>query len=176
MFILENFVIKPLELEDTNSLNDLLLSNSERFQRYFPKTLEENKNIKETQEYILRKKDLFHGKNEFTLALKDVKSKIVAGLVIIKNINLENKNGEVAYCIGTDFEGKGWMTQAVKELTLFAFDELELDSVYILVHKSNIPSVRVAQKAGFIWTKTVINGHTPPNENPIDMEYYELKK
>lgn len=176
MFVLDDFIIEPLILEDANSLSELLLSNIKRFQRYFPKTLAENKNIKATKEYILRKESLIQSKEEFTLALKEVSSGKVAGLVIIKNINLEKKDAEVAYCIDPDFGGKGWMTKAVNALVPFAFEELGLNSLYILAHKTNVPSVRVAEKIGFIWTKTMINGHAPPNEDPLDMEYFELKK
>ncbi len=176
MIKVKDFYIDALELKDAKSLSNLLLSNAKRFQRYFPKTLAENKSLEETKEYILNKGKLVETKGEYTLGLKDAKSKEIAGLVIIKNINREKQDAEVAYCIGANFGGKGWMTKAVNAIIPLAFEDLGLNSLYILAHKTNIPSVRVAEKTGFIWAKIVINGHTPPNEEPLDMEYFELKK
>ena len=42
-----------------------------------------------------------------------------------------------------------------------------------IVHVQNKASVRVAEKCGYEWKKTLLKAHTPPKEEPLDMELYE---
>ena len=37
-------------------------------------------------------------------------------------------------------------------------------------------SIRVAEKTGFIWKKTLQQEYTPPGESTLDMELYELER
>lgn len=172
MVNLGDISIIELQLDDATSLNKMLLNNSKRFQRFFPKTLEENLNMKMTQEYILNKKSLIANKKEYTLGIKNNASNNVIGLIIIKNINRELEDGELAYCIDVDFGGQGRMTKTVEQICNFAYDKIKLKSLYVLTHKTNVPSVRVTEKTGFIWIETKLKSHTPPGESALDMEKF----
>ncbi len=108
--------------------------------------------------------------------IKENRTAIVVGLVYIKELDWDKKQGEFAYCLAGEYESKGLMSIAVKELSAHAFDNLRLEILQIIVHKSNIGSIRVAEKCNFIWQKTLLKGYTPPNEAPLDMELYELYK
>ena len=66
------------------------------------------------------------------------------------------------------------MSSVVKALSIHAFSKLELEVLQIIVHKSNIGSIKVAEKCNFVWRKTLLKSYTPPNEAPLDMELYEL--
>jgi len=173
MIDLGDFSIVVLDLADAESLNAMLLKNTRRFQRYFPKTLEQNQNLEMTTEYILKKKSLMGSSKEYTFGLKYKQSNEIIGLVIIKNINREIDDAEVAYCVDVDFEGKGIVTKAVNEICQFSIEEINLKSLFILAHKTNMPSVRVAEKIGFVWSETEFESYTPANEiEPIDMEKF----
>lgn len=165
--------IVVLQLDDATSLNNLLLNNTERFQRFFPKTLAQNLNIKMSEEYILTKKLLIATNEEYTLGLKEKISGDIIGLVIIKNINREIADAEVAYCLGANFGGKGLMTKAVNEIGRFAKEECHLKTLFILAHKTNRPSIRVAEKTGYDWSETQLKSYTPVNEaDALDMEKF----
>ena len=82
----------------------------------------------------------------------------------------------MAYCIDSKYEGKGLTTKAVKFLSQYAIDNISLETLQVVVHKSNNGSIKVARNCGYKWEKTLINEYTPPNESPLDMELYELKK
>ena len=96
------------------------------------------------------------------------------GLIYIKKLNWTKKEGEFAYCIGYEYEGKGITTKAIKILSNHAFDTLNLKTLQIIVHPSNKPSIKVAENCNFTWIKTLEKEHTPPGEKPLDMELYEL--
>ncbi|TRX00352.1 GNAT family N-acetyltransferase [Flavobacterium gawalongense] len=172
----EAFQIVPLKPEDAVSLNELMVSNTERFKRFFPKTLSNNLTIEASESYISNKSKEIQSNSEFTFAIKDNETQNIAGLIIIKKLNWETKQGEFAYCIGSKYEGKGLTTFAVKEISNYAFNNLKLKTLQIISHKTNFGSIKVAENCGFIWKRTLSNEFTPTNELPLDMELYELTR
>ena len=91
-------------------------------------------------------------------------------------MNWETGQAEFAYCIGEEQEGKGWTTKAVKEVSNYAFNELNLKTLQIISHKTNFGSIKVAENSGFVWKRTLANEFTPTDELPLDMELYELTR
>ena len=65
-------------------------------------------------------------------------------------------------------------TKAVKTLSKYAFKELGLKTLQIIVHKDNTPSNKKEKKCHFKWQKTLIKSFTPTGKTAIDMELYEL--
>lgn len=174
MIQINSFHIDFLKQEDAESLSEMMVSNSNRFNRYFPITLSKNLSLQDSEKYIIEKNKERETKSEYTFAIKESTSFKIAGIIILKEINWNIKKGEFAYCIDMNFENKGIMSKAILSVSKFAFDVIELDKLQIIVHKDNIGSTKVAQKSNFIWKKTLLNEYTPPNESPLDMELYEL--
>lgn len=170
----ENFILDKLKPIDSNQLYQFILDNKERLKLYFPVTLEMNSSLEKTEEYISIKNKEIAEKTNFTLAIRDATNQQIGGLIIIKKIDWDKKQGEFAYCIGSKLEGKGVTSFAVKEMTKFSFEELGLKILQIIAHKTNLGSVKVAENNGFVWQKTLQNEFTPTNGTPLDMELYEL--
>jgi len=175
MYKSETFSISPLGLSDAESLTRMMTLNAERFQKYFPKTLSQNLNIEDSKSYILRKAVENKNKIEFTFAIKETESQNVAGLIILKELDMTKREGEFAYAMDEKFEGKGWMTIAVNEFAKFAFYEIDLKTLKIITHRSNLGSCKVAEKNRFIWKETLKDEYTPVNGSPLDMELYTLQ-
>mgnify|MGYP000129661966 CR=1 FL=1 len=173
MITTKHFTIDDLQLSDALALSKLMVENKSRFERDFPATLAQNLSETASIEYIQRKQKENASKTEFTWAIRDNKTNKVAGLIILKELDWEKGIGEFAYCIGAAFEGRGWVTRIIKELTTYAFAELGLRTLQIIAHETNMASIRVAEKCGFIWQKKILKAHTPPNGIALDMELYE---
>lgn len=167
--------ISHVQVEDALQLNKLLVSNTERFIRYLPKTLSENRTFESTKRYIKTKMESAQRNEEFLLVVKDSYGQNIIGLVILKNIDWVLKQGEFAYCIGKQFQRKGLMTEAIKASTQYATEELGLKTIQIIAHKTNQSSVNVALNSGFEWKETLEKEFTPLNEPALDMELYELR-
>jgi ribosomal-protein-alanine N-acetyltransferase len=167
--------MEHLQTEDALHLNKLLVSNTQRLKRFLPKTLAANSTLEGTKSYISHKLKAKQSKLEFVFTLKDKSSRNIAGLVILKNLDWTEKKGEFAYCIGEKFEGNGWMSEAVKASSHYAMKKLGLSTLQIIAHKDNIGSVKVALNSGYEWKETLENEFVPLNEEPLDMELYELK-
>lgn len=168
------FEINPIHNGDAWKLCDFMVANHERLKRYFPKTLEQNLTPTLSQIFVEKKTKEFKDKKEFLFTLKESKTRILAGLIYIKELDWTIKQGEFAYCIGYTFKGKKIITNTVKLLSEYAFNTLNLKSLQIIVHKDNTPSVNVAKNNNFKWIKTLKNEFTPIGENPLDMELFEL--
>lgn len=170
----EAFTVEELVSYDAPAVNSLMVSNTERFQRFFPMTLNQNRSVKASEEFIARKQKKHAAKTEFTWGIRNRSSKKIIGLLILKELDWKKGVGEFAYCIDTSYEGMGWISRIVKEASRYAFEDLKLNTLQIIAHHTNRGSIRVAEKCNFKWQQTLKACHTPPGESPLDMELYEL--
>lgn len=171
----DTFVLEPLKEEDAASLSKLMIRNGRRFQTFLPTTLALNLSETASKAYIEKKQSQMAEKDSFTFGIKDPKKKGIAGLVLMKEIDWETRDAELAYCIGKKYEGRGWVSESVKACVLFAFKELKLNQIHILIHKSNSPSIKVAENAGFKWSRTLYNEFNSTKLGSLDMELYIRK-
>ena len=63
--------------------------------------------------------------------------------------------GEIEYCIGTAFQGKGYATEATKAVIGYGFEKIGFHKVQICVRPSNAPSKKVIEKCGFTYEGTL---------------------
>ena len=170
----QSFIINPLIQSDTNQLHQFIIDNSERLKKYFPVTLSSNITLEKTIAYIAIKNKEVVEKTNFTFAIRNENNHQIVGLIILKKIDWDKNQGEFAYCMDLEFEGKGLTSFAVKEMVKFAFEELKLETLQIISHKTNYGSIKVAKNNGFVWQKTLPKEFTPTNKIALDMELYEL--
>ncbi|WP_033959677.1 GNAT family N-acetyltransferase [Psychroserpens jangbogonensis] len=170
------FEINPINEGDAWKICDFVITNADRLKRYFPKTLEQNLNPTLSQIYVEKRVKEFRNKEMFVFTLKQIETRKLVGLIIIKELDWTIKQGEFAYAIDYNCNGKGVMTKAIEKLSTYAFETLGLERLQIIVHKDNLPSVKVALNNSFEWQNTLKNGFTPIGEQPLDMELYESYK
>ncbi len=170
----DSYYIDTIHGKDAWKICDFMVANEDRFRPYFPKTLEESLTPTLAKHFCEKKAKQFQNKEEFLFTIKEKESETLVGLVYIKELDWNKKQGEFAYCIGYPFERQNITTKAVKLLSNYAFNSLDLKTLQIIVHKDNISSVGVALNNKYIWQKTLVNEFTPTGDNPLDMELYEL--
>ncbi|MFD2724849.1 GNAT family N-acetyltransferase [Hyunsoonleella rubra] len=171
---LGSYYISPIQTKDAWSICNFVVANEDRLKRYFPKTLEQNLTPDLSNIFAEKKVKQFENDEEYVFTIKKNESHKLVGLIFLKEIDWTKKQGEFAYCIDYNIEGRGIMTTAIQELSDYAFDNLGFETLQILVHHSNMGSIKVAENCNFTHIKTLKNNYTPPNENPLDMELYEL--
>jgi len=172
----DTFEINPIHSGDAWKLCDFIIANQDRLQRYFPKTIAQNLTPTLSEIFVNKKDKQFKNKEEFLFTLKHIQTREIAGIIYIKDLDWSTNQGEFAYCIGYTFKGKGIITKAIKFLIEYAFTELHLKTLKIIVHNTNRSSIKVAKTNGFKWIKTLKNEFTPIDENPLNMELYKLFK
>lgn len=73
----------------------------------------------------------------------------VAGAIGLSEIDWFDRKSHIGYWLGEEFWGKGYATEALKEVVNFSRDELGLVRLYAKVLDYNLPSLRVLMKNGF---------------------------
>jgi ribosomal-protein-alanine N-acetyltransferase len=170
----DTFEINPIHSRDAWKICDLMVANADRFKSYFPGTLAQNLNPSLSKLFVETKLKQFESKEEFLFTLKHSQTRELVGLIYIKELDWDLKQGEFAYGIGYTFEGQGVTSKAIRILSEYAFNNLGLETLQIIAHKDNLGSVNVALHNNFKWQKTLANEFTPAGKPPLDMELYEL--
>ena len=70
-------------------------------------------------------------------------------------VDSKNHFAEIEYCIGAEFQCKGYATEATQTVIAFGFDKINLHKVQICTKTINIPSRRVIEKCGFTYEGTL---------------------
>lgn len=70
-------------------------------------------------------------------------------------VDSKNNFAEIEYCIGSDFQCKGYATEATKAVIQYVFDKINLHKVQICTKTINKPSKRVIEKCGFTYEGTL---------------------
>lgn len=97
------------------------------------------------------------------------------GTVSLKNINRVDKNAEYAIVTRRDAHGKGFAKSASEDILRVAFDELQLEKVYLYVSVENIAANKFYQKFGFI-EEGVFRKHMRISEKLTDIRWYSILK
>lgn len=112
------------------------------------KTLDETRNILEL---------FINGRKTFAIELD---GKVIGSLGIekydeIKLPELNDRSGrEIGFVLSKEYWGKGYMTEAVKAVIAYLFDEIGLDFISCGYFTDNARSKRVQEKCGFKFYKS----------------------
>ncbi|MCK9470848.1 MAG: GNAT family N-acetyltransferase [Bacilli bacterium] len=77
------------------------------------------------------------------------------GTINIWNFDMEEKKAEIGYGLNPKYQGKGLMSEALKEVINFGFKEIGLDSIEVWTEKRNERSIKLIEKHGFNYLKEV---------------------
>ncbi len=78
-----------------------------------------------------------------------VNGEVVGSIGVFIKDDVYCKTGEVGYWLGEDFWGRGIMSQAIKEICEFVFDNYEVVRIFAEPFAWNIGSRKALEKAGF---------------------------
>jgi RimJ/RimL family protein N-acetyltransferase len=81
---------------------------------------------------------------------------------------------EIGYWCRTRFAGRGYITEAVRGITGFAFDQLGARRVEILCDSLNVRSARVAERAGFRFEGELRNAELGADREPRDTLVFSM--
>lgn len=70
-------------------------------------------------------------------------------------VGSKNEFCEIEYCIGRKYQNQGYITEAVKVITAYGFDEVGFNRIQVSCRHVNIPSKRVIEKCGFTYEGTL---------------------
>lgn len=141
----ERLIIRPLEVADAAEI--LLLRSNKEVIRYVHRPLyrfeaEAVEFIKKVTENIVANKSAYWG-----IFLKETGR--LAGTICLWNMEPENFRSEIGYEMLPVYQHNGYMYEAAKAVTIYAFSTLKLHTITAWFNPENTASEKLLQKLGF---------------------------
>ncbi|TWT16013.1 GNAT family N-acetyltransferase [Planomicrobium sp. CPCC 101079] len=86
---------------------------------------------------------------DFRFSIRPVKLDTFLGVCAIEDIQWTHRVGWISIALGTDYQGKGYGTEAMQILLNYAWNELNLHRVQLTVFEYNKPAIAMYEKLGF---------------------------
>ncbi len=137
--------LQKYTLEDTAELFAAIYESIDRVSPWLP-WCHPNYSIAETEEWLKTRPQLWDRGKQFGFSIRDRSCTIVGGCGL--GILVPNWSANLGYWIRTGYTGKGYATAATRILAEFGIKELQLKRIEIVASVQNIPSQRVAERAG----------------------------
>ncbi len=110
----------------------------------------EHRTVDDSEASARRARVAFLQRSELRLHLYLKGTDTLVGSSGLQEIDWEVPKFEIGYWCRTKLTGRGYITEAVRGITEFAFDALGARRVEIRCDSRNLPSARVAERAGFL--------------------------
>lgn len=82
----------------------------------------------------------------------------------------------ISYVLSVSYWGRGYMTEAVKRMIKYAFENMNIDLLTAIHYPHNLRSKRVIEKCGFQYEVTIPQGQTLYDGQVFDTVCYSLSK
>lgn len=106
----------------------------------------------------------------FAITLDD---KAIGSIGVFRQQNIHRQTAEMGYYIAEEYWGKGFMTEAVKQICEYVFEHSDIIRIYAEPFSCNMGSCRVLEKAGFQYEGT-LRSNAIKNGKVMDMKMYAL--
>jgi len=100
----------------------------------------------------------------------------VIGDFILRLVSKEHQQGEIGFIIHPDHHGRGYATEAGRELLRIAFEDVELHRVVGILEARNGPSARVLEKLGMRREAHLVENEFVKNEWQSELVYAMLDR
>ncbi|MDJ0569008.1 MAG: GNAT family N-acetyltransferase [Pleurocapsa sp. MO_192.B19] len=138
-------VLQKYTLEDIPQLFEAIKVSTDRVYPWLP-WCHPNYTIAETKEWLKTRPQCWNEGKEFGFSIRNRQDRIVGGCGI--GIRSLPWSGNLGYWLKTGATGKGYATAATKLLAQFGIQQLQLKRIEIVASVDNLPSQRVAERAG----------------------------
>lgn len=116
----------------------------------------------------------FEEKKNFTFAIREKENPKLIGAIGI-HLDKVHLKAEIGYWIGKDFWNKGFVTEAVREIIRFGFQDLGLNKIYATHFPHNPASGKIMQNCGMKLEATLKQEYFK-NGKPLDVLKYSVLK
>jgi RimJ/RimL family protein N-acetyltransferase len=117
----------------------------------------EHRTVENSEASARRARVAFLARSELRFHIYLKGTDTLVGIGGLQGIDWDVRKFEVGYWCRTSFTGNGYITEAVRAITSFAFDALGARRVEIRCDRRNLKSARVAERAGFTLEATLHN-------------------
>jgi len=143
----ENVQMRPRKIEDAPQIFEIIDKNRDNLREWL--LWVDSMTTVEIVESVVKEhiEKAGHGTNVYMGIFHD---NLYIGNIEVKNINRFSDSAQIGYWLAPEWQGKGIMTDCVRALTDYCFDELNLNSVHISCADKNKKSRAVPERLNFV--------------------------
>jgi [ribosomal protein S5]-alanine N-acetyltransferase len=142
----DRLFLRRLSVDDVNEV--FQLRSNPTTMKYIPRPLVTNNDEALAHIKLIDDKIITNEGINWAITLKG-NPKLI-GIIGHYRIQPENHRCEIGYMISPEFNGQGIVTEAIKVVLEYGFDDLQMHSIEAVIDPDNIASERVLQKNGFV--------------------------
>jgi RimJ/RimL family protein N-acetyltransferase len=135
---------------------------------------QEPHNLSTDEEFARRASAKFILREEFNFFIFQQGNQRMIGAIGLHHLDWSVPQGEIGYWLRSDATGNGYMTEAVKALTHYAFDRLLMRRVEVRCDADNLASKHVIERAGFEFLTMFRNDGLKPDGSLRNTLIYAL--
>ncbi len=140
----ERLILRKLKLSDAP---DIFQFTKKRSITKFL-TWEAHKSITDTEDFLSNVLKKYETGEPAQWVIELVNTNIVIGIAGFIAYSKIHQKAEIAYILSEEYVRKGYMTEALKEILNFGFNQLDLNRIDAKCEKDNFASEKVMQKLG----------------------------
>jgi [ribosomal protein S5]-alanine N-acetyltransferase len=104
----------------------------------------------EAEQYISKQLAEFENGHSVTFVIERKFERAFIGLIEVRDIEREHSQAELSFWLAVEAWGQGYMSEVLKPMLRFAFEDLGLNRLYAYHMVRNPASGKVLQKNGFV--------------------------
>ena len=134
------------EEADATELFGLIERNRGHLRQWLP-WVDYETSIEDSRRFVRRSLQSYLDNEGFNLGIR-YKGQL-AGVIGFHTVNWPNRQVEIGYWLGANFQGRGVMTRACRAMVDYALRKLQLNRVTILCATGNVRSRAIPERLGF---------------------------
>jgi [ribosomal protein S5]-alanine N-acetyltransferase len=143
----QRLIYRQLTVADTAEI--ILLRGNPETMKFIPRPLITNHN--QVIQFVAMMDEALHNKLgiNWAVCIKDCPN-IMIGIIGHYRIQAENHRAEIGYMFRNEYNGLGFATEAIAEITKYGFDNMKLNSIEAVLSPENKASEKVLIKNGYV--------------------------
>lgn len=141
----ERLVLKEISMLDVSFL--FKIRNNVENNKYIGR---KKSSLEEVNQFVIDRIADFKEKKGITWMIYDKEARQNIGSICLWNFDFENNVAEIGYELAPEFQGNGFMQEALSKVINFGFNELNLQTIEAFTDQNNQSSINVLLKYNFI--------------------------
>jgi RimJ/RimL family protein N-acetyltransferase len=158
----ERVLVRPYRESDAQALFDAVAESREHIRPWLP-FADKHQCIEETRDWIIKGMADWLLRESLNLSMWERESGRFIGGTGLHPRNWDIGHFEIGYWVHASAQGHGYMSEVVRLLTRYAFDELKANRLVIRCDARNQRSAAVARRQGFVQEACLRNDTAAPD-------------
>jgi len=174
--VTERTVVRRFREGEGAAFYRLVSDNRDRITDVLPRTIDTVPNKKDAEGYVRQKIAAWLRQEEYCFGVWENESAKLIGYVKIFQIDWTVPSADITFFIDKDFESQGFMTEVVRKLIRFAFEQLSIEKVRLRTATDNYATQRLARKCGLRREGDLRSEYRRPSGELVDVMLFGYTK